>query len=359
MAKFLEPDGEVLLDPFCGSGTTLYEAAVRGWPKVIGFDANPIAALVSRFKLMAVMPTFFRIAESLVTDMSDSRLSDVRPVVFAFDGRHHWFDKCVLSELAMIVAWIRSQRRRDVRLWLMLSLSRIVNRVSRQESETRYVAVDKEIVSGETFERFRESCATTLDLLRSREPFQSAARLECVNVRAGAPLGDATVDRIVTSPPYCNSMDYYLYHKQRMNILGFDFKAVQNAEIGSRHEYSSLRVGLDKWRTDYTAVLREFRRVLRPSGYAVVIIGDSQIAGARVDAAALTRTAAESLGFDMAVLDSTPLDGRSRSFARGFQRPNKMEHTIRLIARAQRTSRVVSLPETLRRGQHEKIRIAR
>jgi len=358
---YLDCDGQAILDPFCGSGTTLFEAARKGWPHVIGFDSNPIATLVTRFKLMRTDTSFFAVADSKMAELAVTELAHVDPIDFEFDGRDHWFDTASLSELARIVAWIRAEPRSDVQEWLSVSLSRIVNRVSRQESETRYVAVDKDASPGETLRRFTDSCATTAAMLKARDPVHADVQVECADVRTRLPLGDATIDRIITSPPYANSMDYYLYHKQRMNILGYDFKAVQNAELGSRHEFSSLRAPAEKWKRDYAAVLAEFRRVLRPGGVAIVIIGDSQIAGEKIDAGRLTEAIAGSIGFQAEVLDSTPLDGRSRSFSRGFQRPNKMEHTIRLVVPARPGSprHVALLPQVPSRSQDRIVSVSR
>jgi site-specific DNA-methyltransferase (cytosine-N4-specific) len=331
IAPYLKRDGDVILDPFCGSGTTLYEAAVNGWPNVIGFDSNPIATLITRMKLVPAGPKFFTAVDSALADLTISGLSGVHPVTLDFDGSTHWFDPIALTELSYIVAWIKLQRNAAVRDWLNISLSRIINRVSRQESETRYVAVDKGTVVGETLRRFADSCAATATLLKNRESFNVDATVECADVRTYLPLKDNSVDRIITSPPYANSMDYYLYHKQRMNILGYDFKAVQRTEIGSRHEYSSMKASAEKWKRDYAAVLVEFQRVLRIGGSAIVIIGDSQIAGEKIDASVLTAGISEAIGFGAELIESSPLDGRSRSFSRGFQRPNKFEHVIRLI----------------------------
>ena len=43
------PRGSIILDPFCGAGTTLLAAREAGLPS-IGLDVNPISTLVSRVK---------------------------------------------------------------------------------------------------------------------------------------------------------------------------------------------------------------------------------------------------------------------------------------------------------------------
>ncbi len=329
--QFVGEGGGTLLDPFCGSGTTVLEAALSSWDHVYGFDSNPIAVLISQFKTLTTDSSFFVAADSALAGIAVS-VERTKPTrTLDFDGAAHWFPRHVLRELEQVVAWIERQRDDSIRTWLRLALSRIVNRVSRQDSETRYVAIDRVVGPGETLKRFADSAAFTLTLLRERPAFKCAVSVAEANIRARLPLSDCSVDRIVTSPPYANSMDYYLYHKQRMNVLGFDFKRVQNMEIGSRHEYSSQRAPADKWFCDYRDSLMEFRRVLRDKGDAIIIIGDSQIAGKKIDAAELTRAAGEELGFSTEVVGSVPLDGRSRSFSRGFQRPNKFEHVLRLV----------------------------
>ena len=42
--------GDTILDPFCGSGTTLLESIIRG-RNALGIDINPIATLISRAKV--------------------------------------------------------------------------------------------------------------------------------------------------------------------------------------------------------------------------------------------------------------------------------------------------------------------
>jgi hypothetical protein len=50
MERFKMSRAKRLLDPFCGTGTTLVQAKKRGIPSV-GIEANPVAAFASRVKV--------------------------------------------------------------------------------------------------------------------------------------------------------------------------------------------------------------------------------------------------------------------------------------------------------------------
>ena len=56
--------GDVVFDPFCGSGVTLLQAAVHGYESV-GFDINPIGLLIARAKTA----TYLR--EQLLKEFND------------------------------------------------------------------------------------------------------------------------------------------------------------------------------------------------------------------------------------------------------------------------------------------------
>jgi site-specific DNA-methyltransferase (cytosine-N4-specific) len=330
---YVDAGAGVVLDPFCGSGTTLVEAA-RAGAGTIGFDCNPVAVLISRFKLLEAGPAFLAKCEKQLSDLEYQgpflALKDLP--LHEFPGRDHWFSPVVQRELAALLGWIRAADGVETRVWLETALSSIINRVSFQDSETRYVRTPRPIQIGSTVALYARKARELLEALAARGPLRGRLRtVDVADVVGGLPVDDETVDLIVTSPPYANTMDYYLYHKQRMNVLGFDFKTAQTREIGSRWEYSSLKATRAKWDSDYTRCLSEFLRVLKPGGRAVVIIGDSQIAGERVDAGALTVEAAAALGFEVAGARATSLSRRSSSFNVSFQRPNKLEHVLELL----------------------------
>src|SRR5690606_11734032 len=92
-------------------------------------------------------------------------------------------------------------------------------------------------------------------------------------------MPDRPVDLIVTSPPYANTHDYYLYNKLRMFWLGEDVKAVQDAEIGSRNLHSDRGADIDHYLTAMKQAMTQMKRSLRHGGRLILVIGDGVIRG--------------------------------------------------------------------------------
>jgi len=320
-----------VLDPFCGSGTTLVEAA-RQDSVAIGIDCNPIATLMSRFKLLSIDSLVEGDLDQAFKELDEERRSfRAEHPLHEFPGRDHWFAPHVQTELATLLRLIERTENPTVQLILRVALSTVINRVSYQDSETRYARIEREVEPLQTMNLFSERVSKLLTLLKLRGQLNGRAhQVLQADVMRGIPLRDESCDQIITSPPYANTMDYYLYHKQRMNVLGYKFKPVQRAEIGSRWEYSSMKSTQEKWEADYGHVLAEMWRVLKPRSEAIIVIGDSQIGGKKIDAAELTLRLAAELGFVPELLESVPMAGRSKSFNARFQRPNKSEHVLRL-----------------------------
>lgn len=327
--QHLPAKGKVL-DPYCGSGTTLLEAAYRGLD-VFGVDCNPIAILITKCKLVDLSPIDLSLMRKAVEDIDhhSAELEKFGIPLHEFPGRDHWFSQEIQKEFSYVLS-ILGQYEKDSPEWVVLAtaLSAVTNRFSNQDSETRYAAVSKNYRPGEMLSTFLNKAGRIIASIEQRGPLKSSAVTFLGDIRNGIQLEPKSLDVIITSPPYANTMDYYLYHKQRMNILGFDFKETQRQEIGSRHQFSSRKDGVEAWNLDYHNALVKSLELLKPGGKAWVVIGDSQISGQLIDGGELTLSVAKELGLTGEIVESVPMTGKSRLFRSSFQSPNKFEHIV-------------------------------
>lgn len=330
--EHLEDSGLSVLDPFCGSGTTLLESAMLG-NSVVGIDVNPIAVLISRAKLAPLTLENLDALGSLIAQVrlwdgkTESELPD-------FHGRDHWFSPGAQAAFAYLKGEI-DKFGRSSDLWNVsaVALSAIVNRFSNQDTETRYARVERNPDPLAISSTFATKLETLSRGLQARGGFVDGVTSQVIlgDIRSDDSIHPGSIDRVITSPPYANTMDYYLYHKQRMNILGFDFKVAQGAEIGSRYEFSSKKAPKQKWDEDYKSALENVHAKLRVGGIAIYVIGDSQIAGELVDGGEMTTRIAREIGFEAEILDSTSMSGKSKLFNHSFQSKNKQEHVVQMV----------------------------
>lgn len=115
------PDGNIVVDPFCGSGTVLLESILSGRP-AYGADTNPLSVLISsvkttRINAQAVRSSLKRLLDRLPTVPSDDlpTLLDVR----------YWYTDSVLKQLVRLRDAIRQVRNEQIRdfFWLAFSVT--------------------------------------------------------------------------------------------------------------------------------------------------------------------------------------------------------------------------------------------
>jgi len=287
------PRGTAVLDPFCGSGTTLVECQRRGVVS-FGIDLNPIACLITRVKTAPVPVDL----EDSINAVLRSALTTRTPVIPDIPNLDHWFMPQVQEPLARLTSAIvhAPKPHRDI---LRLALSSIIVRVSNQDSDTRYAAVRKNVTAKDVFSSFLRAAQRINHALNERGYALSPANvMEADTLAVDATLIRQPISLVITSPPYPNAYEYWLYHKYRMWWLGFDPLAVKEREIGARAHFFKTNHHTD---ADFTrqmaATFHLLQAVMVKGGFACFVVGRSRIHGKIVDNARVIEETGRAAGF--------------------------------------------------------------
>ncbi len=229
-----ERKARTVLDPFCGSGTALIEAALDG-RQFVGMDIDPLAVLISQAKTYPLSHRqLLEIEKFWLHHDYDSSSPEAVPSVPRLS---HWFTPTVVNQLSSI-------KRRclelppDVRRFSLVVLSSIVRRVSNADDQTQktYVShtlVKKPPLPSRLFPEFMGRAIESMREYRKLLPAEPDGLILTGDARTQ--MGEVQFDDVLTSPPYIDSVDY-VYN----NMLEY-FWLLPELGIGSYDEYQRLR----------------------------------------------------------------------------------------------------------------------
>ena len=312
LIQLLTPARDSLVfDPFCGCGTTLVEAQQAGFASV-GVDLNPIACLLSRVKTTPLATDFLTIAKQCVTRARTTAVVEIPSI----PNLNHWFNEDVSESLARLRLSIKAIERRDLREALEATFSSIVVRVSNQDSDTRYAAVAKSVSGEQVFTTFVEAAGALVNASVTLPALFGAP----VTVLNGSIFDirpedfPGSVGLVITSPPYPNAYEYWLYHKYRMWWLGYDPIEVKAKEIGARAHFFSNKREKEDFHSQMTKVFALLSRVMDKGAYCCFVIGDSKIHGRIVDNAESLVSVATNFGFKLEFRTERVINPHRKSF---------------------------------------------
>ena len=320
-----------VLDPFCGSGTTLGEAQSRGL-SATGVDLNPIACLISRVRTQPWQRGHsgrgLRHARMLRTHALEG--ADTEALRDQIPRLDHWFSQTAQEALAGAVSYLREVEEE----WhdrVAVSISASVVRLSRQESDTRYAAVDNSVTREQAANELSQSVVRTCEWLARRTQARPSVPVDvaCGDARDLSHLPPDHFAAAIFSPPYPNAYEYWLYHKYRMYWLGFDPVLVRAAELGARPHYCKPN-GLTEqdFASQMAEVFEGLARCLMPQAPVVVVIGDSVIGGRLIDNGQLLVDAASSRGYRLDAWQQRRIRQARSSFNRAHSRGRTHEHVL-------------------------------
>lgn len=330
-----------VLDPFCGSGTTLVECRLL-CRNATGIELNPVGKLISEAKSADYRKDDINLLMNARSQLQQHCLlvkgwiepTPLSSILPNHPNKEFWFKPHVLKELYAIKTVIDGYSdNKKVHNLLMMAFLRIIVPVSNQESETRYKAIEKTIPLGATLRLYLKVLDNYIEILKDNVLPSCDIKITVIEGDSKEQikqLGKGSFDFVATSPPYINSYDYYLYHKHRIYWLGKDPTAVRKLEMGNHHRVD--RQTYENAATEYQdSMLKTFQgvnKVLKEKGHFALLIGDGIVKGQRIKADELVEGIAKLSGFEKTSLISIPLKEVSRRFIKGKNGQQKLHHVI-------------------------------
>jgi DNA modification methylase len=304
--------GEIVLDPFNGSGTTGVEA-IRLGRNFIGMDTNPIALLMSEAKLYFPDPKSLRRQIEVIHGECESLfgVEEACP-----HPRHEelkaWYHPETLHMLNRLLSSILRTRNDQLRKCLLAIFSGILKSSSSQGRHWGWVCDnvkprEGEIVFKDALSIFLNAAYEYLKLTdlahkavqihvtaETRKQTRERYKLfvgDCVSNMGN--LESNHVDFVMTSPPYYGVADYV--KSQRLSYLWFDKDELASDRLGFR-EFEKLRAEESGARSNrfrknshalYMSFITQFFaqsfRVLKSGGFMALVVGESNARASTTD----------------------------------------------------------------------------
>lgn len=310
LIELLSAPGDTILDPFCGSGTTLVEAMRQG-RRAVGVNASPIAFLISRAKTTRLSTEDFKAigaavahAASLVLSFCNGQkgcIRDLGSIERAIQAHcselgispgaslsepmagelARWFAPQAIAEVVLIRIAIDQCPLTQARDVLTVALSSILGRLSFRKSDTRRARIVRETRPRETLNLWTRRVADSQNLLaREHESLPwPPAEVYQHDARRLDFIKPCSVDLVVTSPPYANVYDYRAFQHLRLLALGLERAPRNQGEAEARGEYRVRIKNESRPRADrgMQEVLPSLKRVLKPAGICAFVVGSGRV----------------------------------------------------------------------------------
>lgn len=269
--------GQVVLDPFVGSGTVLLEGLRRG-VDVVGTEINPAAVILASLYTAAGIP---RSDRNKVLQYLDTTL---RSSAALSTGHGPLLPGNAAAPSDTLLRLLDGQPNTSLERRCIEALV-VASDVYRLPSWNTVHARWRDI---------RSLVADLPEVPRAPQVHLSDAR--------SVPMETGSVDLVLTSPPYINVFNYHQQYRSSVESLGWDVLPIARSEIGANRKFRSNRLlTVAQYCLDMTMCLIEVHRTLRPGGRAIFVVGrESNVRKTPFyNTSILVRLATAHAGFDL------------------------------------------------------------
>lgn len=316
LIKEYSKENNIILDPFCGSGTVLVESKILG-RNSYGIDINPLALLLSKVKTTPINPEtleteFNELITKIEEDIRDLnfRLKDVEtPRFFNID---YWFKPNVIKELTIIKNCINQINNKDIRDLFLVPFSETVRVVSNTKTgEFKLIRIPEDRLSKynpRTLLTFKEKAQTNIERMKEfYEEYNSNVWVKILDedTRKKTSIPSKSINLVVTSPPYGDSrttVAYGQFSRLSLQWLGLDgekSKSIDKKSLGGiptknlNHSLNSeaLNQVIEKIKKedekrvkdvlsfyiDLNDCMKEIDRVMEDNGHICMVVGNRTV----------------------------------------------------------------------------------
>lgn len=269
LEKFSSGSGQQMLDPFCGTGTTVVECKKLGIGSV-GVEANPMAWFAGSTKLdWTPQPTALMSQAQTIAHAAQAQIDQATELQCLPEASANILLKNSISSLplhkllilrASIAQWGQADCDRHLRLALATTaVSDASNLTFRPEvGVSTKPKFDVDVV-GAWLTRV-EAMAGDLAALQTLPPALSQIH-RADSRQIGNVLAPKSIDAIITSPPYPNEKDYTRTTRLESVLLGFladkaELRALKQGLLRSNTRNVYKADADDQWVAQHTEIQR-------------------------------------------------------------------------------------------------------
>ncbi|MGB9791895.1 MAG: DNA methyltransferase [Thermacetogeniaceae bacterium] len=294
LRKYFQP-GQTVLDPFCGSGTTLVQANELGINSV-GYDISSFNILLCRAKTtkydikkmrMEVLDILRRTEAEIKKIYGNQQLvlwEEEKPALtFETNDDYllNWYAPRALTELLIYRYFIKDYEYQDL-LKIILSRSARSARLTthydldfpKKPQREPYWCYKHSRICQPTTEAFKFLYRYSYDTISRIEEFdriRTDAKIEIFHEDSRT-ASFPPVHGVITSPPYVGLIDYHEQHAYAYHLLGLEDR--REDEIGAAFKGDSQKAK-EEYRKDITEVFRRVNESLLPGGRVIVVAADT------------------------------------------------------------------------------------
>ncbi len=283
-----------VLDPFCGSGTTLLACKQRGI-NAIGFDAMPISVFSSLAKTQDYNTEELEILRKRLISTKFREIKTQFPKFF-----YRYFSRYALNDVAFLLSEL-GQIDSAAKPFFHMALINSAVKASYAFKDGAVLKVRKHNIP--LRKMFGRVTARMIKDLEGFEKKPCKIRVEQGDARRLA-MEDGCVDAVITSPPYLNNIDYTKVYSIENWFVGMTEPAIRSF-IGGATAEDFLGLGFPPFANAYfmdmQLSIKEMHRVCKPGAKAAIVVGNAYLSDADiiVDSDLILSALAEEIGFSI------------------------------------------------------------